>query len=607
LSIITLLVVIESFMTDIILHVDGKKVTVPLDTKIDALSDFIASKTGDNKMYVVSWGKTRLGGSTKLYNVRLDTTNFGEKLFRTYNALAYGDKKNAAANGYEQSGKLRFPNSDLTVTFNRTIRVSDNGKVFPLPPSLGTFNVQQDRATKEISIPMYQREAMWMQFDSSYENHLAVKIGVGSMNAISGEKWVDGQLTQNPQNYVVLPWQPWLDGIKVKSEKSKDLWGRDAEFNLVRQFVAMPLGDKSTIEQQLKDKGLIEKTDSGIKFEVFKMYDYNADVYVPRLKKYIGIRCKPVDVELKVGDDVVFRTNKVDYSANNTLYSYGIRSDDALDVKSYEKKFNKGCQLFIKTLTGKTLTIDTSLDDTVETLKEKIQDKEGIPVDQQRLIFLGAQLEDDKQLFSYGVGVEDTLHLVLRLRGGGSPLDGRAYNNLSAGGLIKQAIYKDDTPLDQWNLDSYETCKLTILNSSLVTKGMPYTPITPQTYAQHGFPWFDLYDEHLPKEKANANSMANEIKSLGKFNEDLKKIEECAICVENCVNLKFEPCNHQVCSDCFLQMTKGGGTIQCHLCRDTVYSERVVMLSDAISLEELENRGLDVDDNNVITCGVKFH
>jgi ubiquitin C len=80
-----------------------------------------------------------------------------------------------------------------------------------------------------------------------------------------------------------------------------------------------------------------------------------------------------------------------------------------------------GMELFVKTMTGKTVSIEAEEGETIEEIKAKITEKEGIPAEQQRLIFGGQQLEDAKTLEDYGVDEDDTFHLVLRLRGGLPP------------------------------------------------------------------------------------------------------------------------------------------------------------------------------------------
>jgi hypothetical protein len=134
----------------------------------------------------------------------------------------------------------------LEIHFQRTLRIPDDGRTYPLPPGLEHFPLRHvDDYASEVPeewvrhggvfLPMYQSEALWINFVGDYP--FAVKVATGKIDAVTGKEWSLG-LHKRPQDYLLIPEQPWLDGYCV-------------EEGVIRQFVAMPLGSGYTAEEQI--------------------------------------------------------------------------------------------------------------------------------------------------------------------------------------------------------------------------------------------------------------------------------------------------------------------------------------------------------------------
>ena len=281
---------------------------------------------------------------------------------------------------------------EFSVRFQRTLRIPDDGKTYPLPPGLGAFQIRRvddyrDRVPSDwlehggVFLPMFQREAMWISFGSLMPH--AVKVGIGKVCAITGKPWSE-TLVDEPQNYLVAPPQPWLDGICVKK-------GR------IRQFVAMPLGMGYTVEGQVTG----EERFGGIQIKVFAPKPGK----LQRMRARCAAPPPPMACAAPAG--------------------YGsVRRSGAM--------------------------------------------------------------------------------------------------GLGAGGYMTQKIYPDPHGIETW--DPTETARVFvhIVNSELwreiTGEAAPSTPVTAKEYAKHGFPWFDLYDEHVSA--LDPTGVFNQVKSIKSIDEE---------------------------------------------------------------------------------------
>jgi len=153
----------------------------------------------------------------------------------------------------------------LWIELHRTLRVPDDGRRYPLPPSFGTFPLHRVRRGEFIT-PLRQWEAMWISFDSPYWRPSAVQVEAGGVNALSGEP---AGVRLRRGNYLVSPPQLWLDGVKTAA-------------GAVRQFVAVPLGRGLTVGEQVSGR-----LDATLRFRVFPPKPGLFPIRAPRAAKEI--------------------------------------------------------------------------------------------------------------------------------------------------------------------------------------------------------------------------------------------------------------------------------------------------------------------------------
>jgi hypothetical protein len=271
----------------------------------------------------------------------------------------------------------------LVVGFHRTLRIPDDGRDYPLPPSLGRFPLHRVEdfsssvppswnAHGGIFLPMYQREALWLSFRVASEwRPIALKVAMGMVNAITGKPWTEA-LSSSEQDYLVCPPQPWLDGMKT-------------EAGIIRQFVAMPLGMGYTAEGQLTG----QERFGGLQLVA----------YEPKPGRFVEPPPRREALDLMMA-------STIDASAP----AAGLQRARTVETKSAEM-------------------------------------------------------------------------------------------GLGAGGRMRQQIYPDPHGVDTWDISNTGRVYVHLVNSmlyrSITGREAPPTPVDARAYSQAGYPWFDVYDEHL--------------------------------------------------------------------------------------------------------------
>lgn len=196
---------------------------------------------------------------------------------------------------------FRFPKIEekarFKINFQRTLRIPDTETTYSLPPGLGHFPLRhaEDYAANlppatvsrgGVILPMWQAEAMWIYFSNwtlewGLEFPVAIKIAAGKINAVTGEAWRPG-LHGEPQDYMVSPGQPWLDGFAI-------------EKGVIRQFLAMPLGDGYSVEEQVAGEaewGGLQISVAPLKESVWKIKRAEWEAVQQRRRERWGLREK---------------------------------------------------------------------------------------------------------------------------------------------------------------------------------------------------------------------------------------------------------------------------------------------------------------------------
>lgn len=415
----------------------------------------------------------------------------------------------------------------LDVRLQRTLRIPDDGRGYPLPPGLGAFPMRrvEDYADHVparwlryggVFVPMYQAEALWLCFQGRPWRPNAIKVGAGRVNAVSGEAW-----NRKLEGYMVCPPQPWLDGFNTGD-------------GVIRQFVAMPLGSGVTVEGQVTGR----ETHGGLQILVFE----------PCRGRFP--RRPPPAPPPGRNHGSVLDTRHAGPILDRLVEWQALR---AKDRERAEKRARHRRQPVLRAVVGMKLVplrrvLEAAADrlgvpyvdlaqveiepDLSRCLPEHLAQRYGVLP----LAFEGNRLRlatvdplnvialDDIQLIT-GFQVtpvlveEEALRRAIDQHYGVTDLceveetmkDISAQDfgdlGLAAGGEMVQSVYPDPHGVDAWSARNRGEVHVHLVDTRAWTRitgePPPPTPVNAAAYVQWGYPWFELYDADLGDQAAS--------------------------------------------------------------------------------------------------------
>ncbi|KAJ6481682.1 hypothetical protein C8R45DRAFT_1215525 [Mycena sanguinolenta] len=482
------------------------------------------------------------------------TKTSSESSVRTINEEACDEKKSQFVNWDKSTIKVGPANFD----FKRTLRVPDNAKTCDLPPGLETFPIVKaqdyaDTLPDHIKkrggyiLPLFQREALWIGISG---DSCAIKISVGGINTITGGK--RGEKPTHLQDYIVGGKQPWIDVFATGP-------------GVLRQFVAMKLGRGYTIEEQLSETRV-----GSVQIDVFPSLD-GVVKFRQGTTQHHGFYLdkSPGELNIKAEEPIIMTSTEFPVTVKTLRDMVQCAQAPVLNV--FYREGSDPHVIHIKTLTGKNFDVTIESSNTIEELKRRIESINGVPPDQQRIIFSGKQLEDKRTLSDCGIQGGSTVFFVLRLRCGCGC--GGLGRSVAKRGKITRQIYQDTfLPVVYDEENPYRVFIHTVspVAWEMITGVVcPVTSITPDRYKGYDYLWFDSYNEHFPESTIHRRGAFSRVRSIFKRDSasqappsydliDPSSPLDCHRhfkCKGTCV---ARPCNHAACSECFEESIKKG-------------------------------------------------